>query len=393
MTAAVVETPRTGPRLRRWLFWILASVAAILLAGFTLLSSFRGLVDQGLYSATSPSSAGSKALVEVLKQQGVDVVVTGSLDETRRAVSGAQGPVTVMMADLYGYLDDDGLEELGDLDADLVLPTPSDDELDVLAPGVRTTAVESSDDTVDAGCGIPAAERAGEVSQADVAYTADPADATGCFDTGAGAYGLVRLDQGDRTVDVLGVGDALRNDSIPLAGNAALALGLLGENPTLVWYLPTSADLPEDAPPTIQELTPGWVTPVILLLIVVFVAAAVWRGRRLGPVVVEEMPVVVRARETAEGRARLYAREGATLRAVDALRVGTVQRLSTALNLSRSSDLTEVVSAVSAVTGRPSAEVYDTLVGAVPAGEADLQALSDRLLVLEREVRAATRPD
>lgn len=393
MTAAVVETPRAGTRLRRWLFWILASVAAILLAGFTLLSSFRGLVDQGLYSPTSPSAAGSKALVEVLKQQGVDVVETGSLDETRQAVSDASGRVTVMMADLYGYLDDDKLESLGALDADLVLPTPSQDQLDILAPGVRETAVESSADTVQADCGIPAAERAGEVSQADYAYRTSSSDATGCFETGDGAYGLVRLDQGDRTVDVLGVGDALRNDSIPLAGNAALALGLLGEDPTLVWYLPGSADLPEDAPPTIQELTPGWVTPVILLLILVFVASAIWRGRRLGPVVVEEMPVVVRARETAEGRARLYARQGATLRAIDALRIGTVQRLSTALNLSRSSDLTEVVAAVSAVTGRPSAEVYDTLVGAVPAGEADLQALSDRLLVLEREVRTATRPD
>ncbi|WP_378147416.1 DUF4350 domain-containing protein [Cnuibacter sp. UC19_7] len=393
MTAAVVETPRAGTRLRHWLFWILASVAAILLAGFTLLSSFRGLVDQGLYSPTSPSAAGSKALVQVLKQQGVDVVETGSLDETRQAVSDASGRVTVMMADLYGYLDDDKLESLGALDADLVLPTPSQDQLDILAPGVRETAVESSADTVQADCGIPAAERAGEVSQADYAYRTSSSDATGCFETGDGAYGLVRLDQGDRTVDVLGVGDALRNDSIPLAGNAALALGLLGEDPTLVWYLPGSADLPEDAPPTIQELTPGWVTPVILLLILVFVASAIWRGRRLGPVVVEEMPVVVRARETAEGRARLYARQGATLRAIDALRIGTVQRLSTALNLSRSSDLTEVVAAVSAVTGRPSAEVYDTLVGAVPAGEADLQALSDRLLVLEREVRTATRPD
>ena len=47
--------------------------------------------------------------------------------------------------------------------------------------------------------------------------------------------------------------------------------------------------------------------PVIVLLLTAGLAAAIWRGRRFGPLVPERLPVTVRAAETTEGRARLYA--------------------------------------------------------------------------------------
>ena len=67
----------------------------------------------------------------------------------------------------------------------------------------------------------------------------------------------------------------------------------------------------------------------MILLLLVFLAAAFWRGRRLGPLVVENLPVVVRASETMEGRARLYQKSSARLHALDALRIGAIQRLAT----------------------------------------------------------------
>ena len=96
----------------------------------------------------------------------------------------------------------------------------------------------------------------------------------------------------------------------PSEGNAALALNLLGAHRTLIWYLPTLDDLASGEPPTIAELTPplGHARS-LLLLVLVALAAAFWRGRRFGPLVVENLPVVVRASETMEGRARLYERQ------------------------------------------------------------------------------------
>ncbi|MBU2315028.1 MAG: hypothetical protein KJ683_02980 [Actinobacteria bacterium] len=193
----------------------------------------------------------------------------------------------------------------------------------------------------------------------------------------------MRYDTGAGAVSVLGAGGAVQNDQITQAGNAALALGLLGEHPRLVWYLPTPADL---TAPTLDELTPGWVNPVAWLLLATGLVAAVWRGRRLGPVVVEQLPVTVKTTETMEGRARLYARDGARLRALDALRVGTLRRLADGLALGRASGVDDIVNAVAAITGRSTDALRTLLVDREPDTDRELVALSDRLLELEREV-------
>ncbi|MEO6116297.1 MAG: hypothetical protein ABIP33_07930, partial [Pseudolysinimonas sp.] len=182
------------------------------------------------------------------------------------------------------------------------------------------------------------------------------------------------------------------NGTIATKGNAALALNLLGAHHTLIWYISTYADLQQQGPAqTLGDLTPGWVTPLLLLLSLVGVAAAVWRGRRFGPIVVENLPVVVRASETMEGRARLYSRARARLRALDSLRIGTVERLARAVGLPRTATVGEVADAVAALTGRDRAEVANLLLDAVPGGDSELVRLSDDLLTLEAEV-AGARP-
>ena len=63
-------------------------------------------------------------------------------------------------------------------------------------------------------------------------------------------------------------------------------------------------------------------------LCLVVALVALWKGRRLGPLVAERLPVVVRASETVEGRGRLYRSRRARDRAADALRTATLQRLA-----------------------------------------------------------------
>ncbi|MCS5716333.1 DUF4350 domain-containing protein [Herbiconiux sp. CPCC 205716] len=396
---AITETPRLRTTLRRRLFWIAAIVLAILGALFTVFSSASGIPDGERFSIGNAGATGSRAVAEVLRQQGVDVVEATTLDEARSAVEEAGGRAGILFSDASGYLDDDGrdaVRALAEGGADLVLVEPGSDELESMADGIANAGAAADDSTVGAGCALPAAERAGTISQPSWAYRlldadaeATRADTVRCFPAGDDSYSLLQQPAGAGTVTVLGAGDALTNDSVALQGNAALVLGLLGTHETLVWYQPGYEDF-DGATPTLGELTPGWVTPVILVLLLTTVAAGIWRGRRFGPVVVENLPVTVRASETMEGRARLYARQSAHGRALDALRIGTISRLTTALNLPRYADVVEVSRSVANSTGRGVDEVYDILVGAVPRSERELLDYSDRLLVLEQQVAANT---
>jgi hypothetical protein len=113
-----------------------------------------------------------------------------------------------------------------------------------------------------------------------------------------------------------------------------------------------------------------------------------WRGRRLGRVVLEPLPVVVRATETVEGRARLYRRSNARGRAADALRAATAGRLRSRLSLPRGAPLETIVAAVAQRTGRPATEVASLLTpGNEPTDDASLTRLAHALDNLENEVR------
>src|SRR5690606_20082343 len=122
------------------------------------------------------------------------------------------------------------------------------------------------------------------------------------------------------------------------------------------------------------------------ILIVVVVLLAWWQGRRLGPLVTEPLPVVVRASETVEGRGRLYRSRRARDRAAEALRTGAVQRLVSRLGLQTSATPSEVTLAVAARSGRDPAAVNHVLYGPVPATDADLVTLAHELDDIERQV-------
>lgn len=149
-----------------------------------------------------------------------------------------------------------------------------------------TEAGPSDDDVVAPRCDVEILSRVDRVDAGGVAYAIDDSAArdsgtAACLPTDAG-LGLVELAGPDATVTVVGATTALTNEAVGSDDNAAYALALLGGSPELVWYLPSATDLPEGEG-TLATLTPSWVTPALVVLLLTGVAAMVWRGRRLGP--------------------------------------------------------------------------------------------------------------
>jgi hypothetical protein len=382
-----VLTPTLRATGKRWVFWVIAGVVALVIAFGALAIAGSSAVGRA-YDPESPAPNGTMAVVEVLRQQGVQVIVTHSLAATRAAV--ATGAETTLVIDDDGYLDDEQLTAATELARTVIVLDPDFVMIDALAPEVAQAG--SVTGTADADCDLGAVTRAGRVTIDGVGYRIidEAANAVTCLGSDDDVYSLVGLDRGDTMLWFLGALDALTNERITEEGNAAFGLGLLGEHDRLVWYIPSIDDLPPGG--TIAELTPDWVTPVMVILALTAIAAAVWRGRRMGPLVVENLPVTVRASETMQGRARLYARSSARLRALDALRVGTIQRLAVRCGLPSTATVDEVVLAAAALTGRAAGEVHQLLVDAQPGTDRELVDLSDALLTLERDIESRLAP-
>ncbi|QWT25058.1 DUF4350 domain-containing protein [Subtercola sp. PAMC28395] len=386
---AEVASPGIRASLRSSSFWIVAGILVLAASVVLLLvKGISGTASSAPLSIDSAAPAGSRALAEVLRQHGVTVTAAHSLAEAQKA---ATGDSTVLIYDPDQLLPGDRYADAAALGSRLVLVEPDVFELEALAPTIAAAGAPdfagSDNATLSAQCELPAARSAGTISVSGTTYRAvgETAVTESCFPSFGTSYSLVRAG----SVTVLGAPEVLDNGHITLAGNAALAVGLLGTSSSVVWYTPSAADVTANGPPSLGALTPGWVTPALSLLVLVFVAGAVWRGRRLGPVVVENLPVIVRASETIGGRARLYARSGARTHALDALRIGTSTRLAVMLGLPRTAPLELIITQCSAVTGMPATEVAATLVNQLPGSEGDLVELAQRLAGLEGAVRAS----
>ncbi len=401
-----VSTPTVRAAATRSLFWALAAVFVIVIAVATMIVRGAAGPAGDPLSPTNAAPAGSMAVAKVLAQHGVNVMPTHTLKATRSALA-AHHDSTLLIFDPNSRLDEVQLRQLEEISQTLVLVAPSFSQLRALtlqlgqAGAAKTSALSAKCtpeaprvDGLIAGNGIhEAASKAGTISGGGNGYRVldKTAVATACFPSGKGIYSLVTLRGDIRQLTVLGATQVLANETVASNGNAALALNLLGPASTLIWYLPSIDDVAVTGLPTIAELTPPWVSSLAILLIVTVVAAAFWRGRRLGPLVIENLPVTVRASETMEGRARLYEKNSARLHALDALRIGALERLARMCGVPRAASTAEVIDAVAAVTGRERTRVSRVLLDAVPAHDRELIRLSDELLELEAAAAKAVR--
>ncbi|MFD7445281.1 DUF4350 domain-containing protein [Streptomyces sp. NPDC059909] len=401
MTAATTGATSTALTSRQ--IWtrtrgVLLALLVLVAAGIAI-AAVRSGEEHGRLDPRSADAQGSRAVAELLKAEGVDTRVVTTLDEAT-AATGTDTTLLVVTPDLLTGSQQEALRTaMVPSGGRTVLVAPGPPSVDILAPGVRPES-RTSVSARAPQCTFPAAQRAGKADTGGERYaTDDLLDTDACYLSG-GLPTLLRVsDPGDGDTVLLGSPDILTNERVDKQGNASLALQLLGSRPHLVWYLPSLSDESamsdgsddEGGESGIGDLIPsGWLWGTLQLFFAA-VLAAVWRARRLGPLVTERLPVAIRASEATEGRARLYRKANARDRAASALRSATRARLAPLLGVAPADAHSPhaLLPAVSARLLDGDRDIRALLFGPAPADDAALIRLADQLDALEREVRTS----
>jgi hypothetical protein len=366
-------TTATGPTVRsaaRSLRGPLLVLAALVLAGVVVgvlaVSGSGGRLDVASYSP-----GGARAVAELLRARGVQVdrvdSVTGVLTQA--------GPETTVVVPVPEALADAELEQLARLTTPVLVVAAQQEDLDLL--GVEADARTGVDvEPRQPACDLPAAQLAGEVEAGGTSYEAQAGPSVGCYASGGRAT-LLQLPE--QRVTLLGNGSLLTNDELDEAGHAALALGLLGAGERVLWLVPRPGRAVAGDQVPLDSLIADQVTTGALWLLVLAGVVALWRGRQLGRVVEEPLPVVVRA-------------AGARATAAAALRAATRDRVVRRVGLPPGAEPPGVVQLVAERTGSDPAVLQALLYGGAPADDPALVRLAEDLRALEHSLGRPTPP-
>lgn len=364
-------TPRPASRRRPWR--LPAILVGIVLLGGVVIAWLQIGVPGGYLDPGNTGPDGGHALAAILAARGAQVTTVTTANAAAKATT--TGTILVTNPRL---LTDDELGTLATSPASLVIVGPDQATLDALAPGL-TIAGQAGTTALNPGCPLPAAATAGDADMGGTLFR--DTEATQCYAT-HGHPSLVSYRAAGHQVTVLGTGAPFTNKDLGDRGNAALALNLLqGKN--LIWLTPQSS--PATPPPVTQQksftsLIPEPVYMIAAELGIAVVLLALWRMRRLGPVVPERLPAIVRAAETTEGHGRLYRARRSRDQAAAHLREAATRRLIPLLGLPP-----DATPATVAERAHDSAQI---LTGPAPDNDGALVALADKLDALEREAGA-----
>ena len=384
-------SPETAPR-RSWLrrnrgLTILVVTLLVVVALLSLLTARQTTQGEPLDPA-NPSPDGAQAVARVLEQQGVQLTVVRRAAELERATVDADTTVMVTSPDHLGTATAQQVEVRTITAGAVVLAEPGATLIRALGLPVRATDARNGDHP-DAGCDDPLLSDLSLDVRRSVGYRGAGPFLTHCFegsDERGGAL-VVRVDRGT-PVYAVGATDVFSNDRVDRADNAAAALRLLGQHSRLVWYVPDARDVRVGDTGSFAAQLPAGLFPALCLVAAAVLATMLWRGRRLGPLVVEPLPVVVKAVESTQGRGRLYHRVRDRSHAAGILRAATARRLTARLRLPHG-DQRGLVEAVARTTGSDPWAVHDLLVARPVPDDDALVRLAADLAALEREVHDA----
>ena len=369
------------------------------LAAITVLSlvASRSVARGADLDPDNPSPNGAQAVARVLAAHGVDVTVVRRAAELRHA---AVDPRTTLMVTSPGNL---GRRTAGQVArrtlraGAVVLADPTPTLVRALHLPLAVVQAQVGRRTP-AGCGDPLLSGLSVDSGPSLGYQRGGPAVTGCFATRGAASLVARID-GDLTGSpvsgpvsgptyAVAAVSVLTNRRVDRADNAAVALRLLGQRDRLVWYVPDLRDVAVGDTGSVSAQLPRGLFPALWLVVAALLATMLWRGRRLGPLVVEPLPVVVKAVESTQGRGRLYRRVRDREHAAAVLRAATVRRLAVHLRLPTGTGPDRVAQVAADLSGSGVDDVREVLATRPVRDDAALTRLAGDLARLEREVHS-----
>jgi hypothetical protein len=395
MTAAGERPGRRAAASRAVRRWRLPALlaAGVLIAGAVIALLQHQPSPVRYLDPAGTGQSGGHALADLATERGQVVVRTPVPDTTAQDKAEAGGGALELITN-PGQLTTAQLRQAARFDGDILLVDPNTAALRVIAPGVGIAGHEFAA-VVQPRCAVQAATLAGGAYVDGAVLATSAPGAQECYPAGD-RHWLVRYESGGRTVTVVGSGTPLTNEYLADDGDAALGLNLLDGARRIVWVVPSAAPAAagtqgsgQGGQQSFLSLVPWPVYLIAIQLCVAALLAAAWRARRLGPLVAERLPVVVRAAETAEGHGRLYHARRARDRAAEELRAAAAGRLSllSGLGTGAGGGRDAAAEAVAARAGLPASEVATLLHGPPPATDQDLVNLAADLDTLERKIR------
>jgi hypothetical protein len=377
----------SGNRRQRRLPLVLAVL--ILLGGLVIALLVPTPKTNTYLDPAGTDAFGTRALTDILAERGHQVISSYST----AAALAAAGPGATIVITSPDLLTVPELTSLSLNPADIAVVEPDQRVLTVLSSGITIASDSATSGPVRPDCDLAGARLAGAADAGGITFgtAGAPAGTIGCYPAG-GEPSLLRYTVAGKVVTILGSGAPLANGYLAEQGNAALALNLLTTSHRIVWLTPEPPVVAGQGQARSSGQQPRLIPVAAYLLVlqlgIAVLLAALWRARRLGPLVPERLPVVVRASETVQGHARLYQSRRARDRAATAMRGAMLARVRPALGLARGAELDAVVRALAGRSRLSEQEVTMIVFGPPPAGDAELVALVRDLDELEREVRS-----
>lgn len=370
---------------RSWGVWLIVGLVAII-----ILSVVFGYEKE--FNPLDPRSAqpnGTRALVKVLKDQGVDVDLVFRAEDLPEVDENT----TVLVSKSPNF--DDTVDEAI---PDFVKQSGRAVFLNV--SNLQMLGIETYPDWVPRDFNTPAIDencsdffgQAREITPGQLVFTSSteyvPPPLRTCFKT-EDAYSVGIWPRTDAHPDYVWVlsEDMFTNQQITSHHNAAAALSLLGNNPHLVWFYPDpTGALIDPAEWGVWSILPRWTYSVGLLLILTTLAFMFWRGRRFGPLAYEKLPVTVKSSETVVSHGHLVHQTKDTGWAIKSLQRQAQRKIRKALLLPDEMREETFVSTVAQRVGRSDQEIYNLLFAPFTGNENQMVKRAKELDALIEEV-------
>lgn len=368
---------------KTWLPLILIFVLLVLVI------TAKGANTQGDYKdyePESPKRSGNKAVIQVLKKQGIQTTIAYKDSEV--------GPVDrdttlVFLDDGLDWMDiSDALKTKAQQAGRVILVGMQDYQLKEFGLDIDsyTNGVVAPGITENSSKCLPYIGKAKNVSVTIVREHQTPG-VIQCFRSDSGSLLSIWPATDDPEYILISDRSAFTNANVQSLNNAALALTLYGAHPKAVFYYERpSIQQQSPANAKLWQLLPPWVFWAGVALLFAAFALMIAKGRRLGPLAREPLPVIISASEIEEARASL-AREGKHASWAMALIQSRARRkLRRALYLPARASEEELTNTLAAKLNKPTSELHALLYDAEVSTEKELTQRSHKIDQLIQEV-------